>query len=442
MLSHKRAPWVFGLILCLTTQCLFAQRPKLLEPLEPPPEEPNAPKVRMYTPEETIRIFQKKVAASPKNTFLLSKLGQAYLFAARQTGNEKYYLDAEREFLKVLKLQPRSPGARASLAAAYMAQHRFREALELSQAVYKENSKYTMALANIGDAQLELGRYEEADKSIQELKAKAPADNPEVLARLARILELRGNTEEAAALIQKALKIEQTNKPRSPELAWYDLRLGEIAFNSNQIDKADAHYQSSLKRRENYVPALLGLGQVRAAQGRYDEAAALYERAVAQKGDFDLIGDLAVLYSLGGHEAKAKALAEKAVSLVPVAAKVETEARHLALFLADREIQLDLALESARKELKVRQDVFAYDVLAWTLLKSGQTEAAWEAMQKALRIGTKDARMHFHAGMIALKLGRTAAAQEHLSKSLEINPHFAFTDPQQARKTLAELKAQ
>jgi tetratricopeptide (TPR) repeat protein len=323
-----------------------------------------------------------------------------------------------------------------------MAQHKFHEALKLSEEIYRENPKYTLALANIGDAQLELGRYDEAEKTFQELKKKTPGDLPEVLARLARIAELRGRTEEAISLLAKALEQERASRPNSSELAWYDSCLGEVYFHSNQLDKANQHYQASLERREKYVPALLGLGQVRAAQGRHDEAAALYEQVVAQKPDVDHIGDLAVLYSLAGNQAKSKELEEKAISLIPVAAKVETEARHLALFLADREIQLDLALESARKELKVREDVFAYDVLAWALFKSGQTQAAWDAMQNAFRIGTKDARMHFHAGMIARGLGRPEVAQEHLSKALEINPHFGFTEPKEALKVLAELKAQ
>ncbi len=153
-----------------------------------------------------------------------------------------------------------------------------------------------------------------------------------------------------------------------------------------------------------------------------------------------MIGDLATLYALAGNEGKAKELEDKAISLIPVAQKIETEARHLALFLADREIQLDLALESARKELKVREDVHAYDVLAWTLFKSGQKEAAWEAMQNALRIGTRDAKMHYHAGMIARGLGQTELAKEHLSRALEINPHFGFTEPEEVRKILSELK--
>ena len=438
LFPHKSRFCILGLFAWLVAQTAFAQRPA---PLEPPPEDPDAPKVRMYTPEETIEFFRKKVEKSPKSPYLLTKLGHAYVFAARQTGNEEYYEHAEKELRKVLEITPKSEGARALLSATYMAQHRFQEALKLSQDLYRENSKYTAALASIGDAQLELGRYEEAEATFQELKQKTPGELPEVLARLARIAELRGRTNEAVSLLTKALEREEANKPNSPELAWYHSILGEVYFHSNQLEKADRHFQASLEKRDKYVPALLGLSQVRAGQRRYNEAAALYEQVVAQKPDFDLIGDLGTLYSLAGNKSKAKELEEKAISLIPVAAKIETEARHLALFLADREIQLDLALESARKELKVREDIFAYDVLAWVLFKSGQTEAAWDAMQKALRLGTKDAKMHFHAGLIAKSLNRPELAQEHLAKALEINPHFGFTEPEEAKKALAELKS-
>lgn len=410
--------------------------------LEPPPEDPNAPKVRMYSPEETIQFFQKKVKASPQNTFLLTKLGRAYLFSARQTGNETHYHEAEKVFQAVLKKKPESPAVLAQLAAVYMAQHRFQEALKLSQEVYRKNSKYTLALANIGDALLELGRYDEAEQTFQELQKKTPAALSEVLARLARIAELRGRTDESLKLLNEALKQERANKPNSPEIAWYHFRLGEVYFGAGQIEHANKHFESSLELREDYVGALLGLGQVRAAQKRYQQAAELYEKVVAQKPDFDLIGDMGTLYGLAGNKSKAKALEEKAVSLVPEAKKIETEARHLALFLADREIQLDLALESAQKELKVRQDVFAYDVLAWVLFKKGETQPAWEAAQKALRIGTRDARIHYHAGLIARKLGRPDAARMHLVKALEINPHFGFDQPVEAKKVLAELKSE
>ena len=428
--------WMLGAFVLLAPQTVLAQDEIKLEP---PPEDPKFPIRRQATPEEAVKIFKKRLEAAPKNTENRTKLGFAYLRWARESGNEEHYKHAEAEFLQVLKANPKSASARALLASAYMAQHKFQEALKLSEEVYADNPGATFALATIGDAYLELGRYDEAGEAYVKLKKAAKGPVPEVLARLARLAEFRGETDRALELLNQAVKQEQTSRPHSPELAWYHLRLGEIYFGSGQIEPASKHLETSLELKENSVPALLALGQVRAAQIRYDDACALYEKAVAQKPDFDLIGDLATLYQLAGNKPKAKELEEKAVSLVPEAKKIETEARHLALFLADREIQLDLAVESARKELKVRQDVFAYDVLAWALLKRGESEAAWEAMQKALSIGTKDARMHFHAGLIARNLGRAEEAKKHLARALEINPHFGFTDPDIARKTLAEL---
>ena len=417
----------------------LAQNRQNVLPLEPPPENPNAPKRRQATTTEAVRVYQQRLEKSPQNTLARTQLGMAYLKLARETGNEKHYLEAEAEFQKVLKISPKSGSARACLASAYMARHKFQEALELSQAVYKDDSRSTFALATIGDAQLELGQYDDAERTFGELQKKTRVPLPEVLARLARLAELRGQTEQAVELLQKAIGEEQRSRPNSTEIAWYDLRLGEVYFQSGQLENAERHLEAALKRREDFVPALLALGQVRAAQSRYAEAVKLYEQAVAQKPDFDLIGDLGALYALAGNKAKARELEEKAVSLIPVAAKIETEARHLALFLADRDLDLGLALKSARQELKVRRDVFASDVLAWVLLKTGKPQEAEEAMQSALRLGTKDARMHFHAGMIARALGKTDEAKRHLTEALKINPHFSFTGPALAQKALAEL---
>ena len=153
---------------------------------------------------------------SPQNTLSRTKLGLAYLKLARETGNETHYLQAQAEFQKVLKRSPQSASARAYLASAYMAQHKFHEALELARTVYRDNPRSTHALATIGDAQLELGQYDEAERTFQELQKKTRVPTPEVLARLARIAELRGQTGRAVELLQKALQEERRARPEFP----------------------------------------------------------------------------------------------------------------------------------------------------------------------------------------------------------------------------------
>ena len=43
---------------------------------------------------------------------------------------------------------------------------------------------------------------------------------------------------------------------------------------------------------------------------------------------------------------------------------------------------------------------------------------------KALHVGTQDATIFFHAGMIHAKLGNQAEAQKYLAQALRLNPEF------------------
>ena len=74
--------------------------------------------------------------------------------------------------------------------------------------------------------------------------------------------------------------------------------------------------------------------------------------------------------------------------------------RELAYFYADHDIKLKEGLELAQRELDYRRDIYAYDVMAWNLYKNGKAEEAREAVSKALKLGTQDAKLHYHAGMI------------------------------------------
>jgi tetratricopeptide (TPR) repeat protein len=92
----------------------------------------------------------------------------------------------------------------------------------------------------------------------------------------------------------------------------------------------------------------------------------------------------------------------------------------------------------AKKEYEVRRDVYGADALAWTALKAGQLEEAQAAIKEALRLNTKDARILYHAAMIARAAGAHATAMEYLKEALRINPQFDPLQAVAARRTLAE----
>ncbi len=61
-------------------------------------------------------------------------------------------------------------------------------------------------------------------------------------------------------------------------------------------------------------------------------------------------------------------------------------------------------------------------------------------MDEALRLGTRNALMYYHAGMIAYKLGRKDLAADYLDKAIKLNPEFSLLYADQARKLLADLR--
>jgi tetratricopeptide (TPR) repeat protein len=117
---------------------------------------------------------------------------------------------------------------------------------------------------------------------------------------------------------------------------------------------------------------------------------------------------------------------------------VQTDAE-FALFLADHGGDPARAVALAETAYTARPSVFAADVLAWSRFRAGDIEGAWTASQEALHLGTRDARMLFHAGMIADARGDRAAAISLLKTALAINPSFSLIATDTARETLNHL---
>ena len=61
-------------------------------------------------------------------------------------------------------------------------------------------------------------------------------------------------------------------------------------------------------------------------------------------------------------------------------------------------------------------------------------------MKEALKLGTRDARLFYRAGMIAERLGHIEQAGADLRRALALNPHFSLLHADEVRKLLAKGK--
>jgi tetratricopeptide (TPR) repeat protein len=112
--------------------------------------------------------------------------------------------------------------------------------------------------------------------------------------------------------------------------------------------------------------------------------------------------------------------------------------RTLALLLATRGGDADEAVRLAGEERTVRDDVYTEDVLAWALYRAGRLDEADRAARRALRLGTPDARLLFHAGAIRLARGESTEGAALLRRALRLNPQFDLAGAAEARRLLQD----
>jgi tetratricopeptide (TPR) repeat protein len=391
--------------------------------------------------DQVIQFYQARVARDPDDSLGFTRLGTAYIQKARDTGDVTYYDLAEKSLQRSLKLVPLGPPAGAAttwLAVVEFARHRFRDALATAERALALGVGDPYPYAIVGDAYLELGEYDKAALAYSHLQGLSGPLYPH--SRLAHLRFLEGDTEGAIAHMRRAVAAGQSGAA-GENVAWTHAQLGELLFQAGDLTGAEGAYQDALARHPGYHRAAAGLASVRAAQQRYADAVELYRKAINVIPLPEYAAALGDVYARTGRAADARQQYELVEFIGRLNALNKTiYNRELALFYADRDVKPREALELAERELQARRDIYTYDVLAWALYRNGRVPEAAAATAEALKLGTRDPRLYFHAGMIHKALGDTERARDYLGRALAVNPRFHPLQADVAGSTLAELE--
>lgn len=377
---------------------------------------------------------QALLRKAPNDTTAMAALAAGYLQKVREVGDPAYYPKAEALLDSALKLRPDDGEALLQMGALSLGRHRFRAALEWGRRAVALDPYSARALGVAGDAEVELGRYDEAFATFQRMVDLRP--DLSSYARVSYARELTGDADGAIEAMRAAIA---AGGPAPENVAYTQVLLGNLYFDRGALDQAEAAYRAAQAGFAGYVPAQAGLARVLAARSRYSQAAALYRRAVDLNPAPDYVIALGEVSAAAGDADGARRAFELAVAQQRLFAANGVDLdREQALFEADHGDQV-AALAAARRAMADRPSVYSADALAWALYRTSDLTAALEASRQARRLGTRDALMLFHAGAIEAGLGLRDQARAHLAQALTINPHFSVLHAPEARQALTVL---
>lgn len=384
---------------------------------------------------ESIATLEQRVATNPDDVAGWRSLGIAYVRRSAEVGDPAFYRLAGQALDRAAALAPNDPLTLLAQGALAMSLHQFPEALELGTRATEELPSSADALGVRVDAQVELGRYDEAAVSLQgmlDLRPGLPA-----LARASYLRELHGDVAGAVEAMTRAQ--EAGSSPF--DVATVSALLGALQFQQGDLAGAGSTFDRALRTSPGLVLAEVGRAKVLAAGGEVgaaiDELKGVVERFPAPQAVI-LLGDLQQRLGQEAEASETYALVRAIATLQQSAGQVVD--LEMAVFEADQAEDLPRAVELARRAYEVRPaNVYVNDALGWALLRSGDAAGAVAPMEQALRLGTADPLVRYHAAEVFSALGDTDRATAELRQALAGTPWFSFRHHDRVMELAASL---
>jgi tetratricopeptide (TPR) repeat protein len=187
-----------------------------------------------------------------------------------------------------------------------------------------------------------------------------------------------------------------------------------------RTDEAAAHYRRAIELQPDYAPAYNNLGVMQRATGKVDEAIKTYERALSLKGNYP-----------DAHYNLANALLEKnrpqeaaehfsiALRSIPDSAGA---ANNLGIALSAQNRPQDAVAAFRAAVAAEPNSPVAHRNLADALASAGQVSEAVAEFRKAIALAPKESAAHYNLGVVLLESGQMQEAIRELRTAVELAP--------------------
>jgi tetratricopeptide (TPR) repeat protein len=358
----------------------------------------------------------EETSRTPTNQLVRAGLEEQSL--ARRTGEPTHYTRSERPLRQALAQDPQDVRALIGLASLANTRHHFRAGLALARRARSLAPEMALAYGVIGDALLELGRFEAGYRAYEKMAELKPSIA--AYARVAQVQAALGESDSARRTIHLALDSAVDADTR----AWAYVELGRLDRADLRFAAAAGHFRNALAVSPGNPLALEAWGETEAARGKLERAIGLQRQAVARRFSPEFAASLGDLYTIAGRPKAATKAYDLALRQEQRLAQngVDTDLDR-AMFQLEHGIDLPGSLALARRGYARRPGTESSEILSWALVRNGRCKEAVQYSDQALRF--PDGHRYFHRGMIERCLGRKADAQRLFRQSLDTDPNFS-----------------
>ena len=219
------------------------------------------------SPEARIAELERVAQARPQDPEPLIEVASTLLGLVRQGADTRNYVRADAALADAVRRDPSSAAAYTERGILRLGRHDFKRALTDGRRAHALAPDLVKPLGVLTDANIELGRYDEAGRVLQRMVDRKP--NLDSYARVAYLRELRGDL----AGTSEALTLAAAAGGEGPEnVAFVQSLLGNLKLAQRRSDQARSAFRAALVKVPGYSPAQAGLARVDIAAGRRDRA--------------------------------------------------------------------------------------------------------------------------------------------------------------------------
>ncbi len=305
--------------------------------------------------------------------------------------------------------------AHSHLGLLFVAQRRFKEALDALQIAVRLKPDDPLTRYNLGVTYASLGQTDRAAVAFQDAIRLKP-DDPITHYNLGILHHLQGDHEAAISPLQTAVRLK-------PDFAVAYLTLGIALANTQSLTRAEDALREAIRLSPENADAHYNLGVVYIEMGHYDRAVEVLERAVSHNPEHaDAHFNLGRAYEALGRYDEAVAAFKQAAQFNPDYADL-----HFNLGIAHTEAgrfeEAIHALHTARRIYP--QDPLIYHNMGIAYRNAGRFEEAENAFREALRLNPHLADIHLSLGSLQLDMGHYEQGLSSIREAVRLTPKNA-----------------